>query len=355
MSKAAKIIIGIIIAAIIVGGIWYVVTEKPAEKGTVKIGAILPLSGELAAMGEEIKKGVEMAADEYAKQGFNLKVIYEDDQSLSSTAAVNAARKLLDIDKIDVGLTMVVEEAKPIIPLFTDKKIPLLVLWDSNNFIKEAGEYIFSNGFSNEKTGEMMAEYAFNNLNLKKVAIIGIIDPAMEIFAGSFKTEFEKLEGKVIYNEEIMPDTKDFRTYIAKIKQLNPDGVYFLFMPLDNAIFLMQMKQLGLKAVPLNSESMTSDAINKAGVAAEGVYFTNIYTDEAQLLTEKYKARYNSDPMDSTLVSFGYDGIAKIANAIQVSQKSLKDSLAEIFGSNRSANRVEKIYKIINGKTVEAE
>ncbi len=357
MTKTLKIIIFIVIAVIVIVGIWYGVTRKPAEKEAIKIGVILPLSGELAALGEEVKRGIEIAADEYINY-IPLKIIYEDDQSLVPAAAVSGAKKLLDIDKIDIGLTSVVEESKPITPLFVNKKIPLLVLWDSNKFIKEAGEYLFSNGFSTEKSAETLATYAFNDLNLRNVAIIGIIDPAMEIFSGSFKGKFENLGGKIVYNEEVMPNTADFRTSILKIKQSNPDGVYFLFMPLDNATFLMQAKQLGLRAVLLGADGMTQDAIIEAKDASEGIYFTNIHTGKAGLLTEKYKAKYNSDPIDPTLVSIGYDGMAKAVEAVEISRKSgepLKDSMDQIFGPSRSAERVEKIYKVVGGKAVEVK
>ena len=72
--------------------------------------------------GEEIKKGVDIAVSEYKDKGIDINVIYEDDQSLSPTIAVNAANKLLNIDKIDVGLTLLVEESRPIAPIFNKKK-----------------------------------------------------------------------------------------------------------------------------------------------------------------------------------------------------------------------------------------
>ena len=103
-----KIIWVIIIIAIIAGAVFLLGRENGdiSKNNPIKIGAILPLTGDLAFLGEEIKKGIDLGVAEYKDRGININVIYEDDQSLSLTASVNAANKLLNIDKVDVGLTM---------------------------------------------------------------------------------------------------------------------------------------------------------------------------------------------------------------------------------------------------------
>ena len=352
-----KIIWAIIIIAIITGVVFlFGKGGKDVYKNeTIKIGAILPLTGDLAFLGEEIKKGIDIAVLEYKDKGVDINVIYEDDQSLSPIVAVNAANKLLNIDKINAGLTLLVEESRPIAPIFNKKEIPLLVLWDSNNFIQESGDYIFSNGFSTEIAGKSMANFAYNKLGLKTVAIIGHIDLWADIITKSFKNEFEVLGGRVVYNEQFNIDTKDYRTAILKIKQLNPNIVYFPMLPMNSVQFLTQAKQFDLKSVFLTGDSFISDAISKAGDASEGVYFTNIYTLNENRLFEKYKKFYNSNPVDITLVSFGYDGIIKVVGLGNKSSKKIKENLESLFGNERSANRVEKIFQVQKGIPVEVK
>ena len=134
-----------------------------------------------------------------------------------------------------------------------------------------------------------MANFAYNKLGLKTVAIIGHIDLWADIITKSFKNEFEVLGGRVVYNEQFNIDTKDYRTAILKIKQLNPDAVYFPMLPMNSVQFLTQVKQVSLKSIFLTGDSFISDVINKAGDASEGVYFTNIYTLNENSLLEKYK------------------------------------------------------------------
>ncbi len=354
-----RIIWAIILIALVATAIFFLEERDKSilknENDSIKIGVILPLTGDLAFLGEEIKKGIDLAVSEYKDRGIDINVIYEDDQSLSSVIAVSAANKLLNIDKIDAGLTVFIEESRSISPIFNKEKVPLLVLWDSNNFILESGDYVFSNGFSTELAGESMADFAYNKLGVRSVAIIGHIDPWANIITKSFKNKLEIMGAKVAYNEQFNIDTKDYRTAIIQIKKLNPDAVYFPMLPMNSVQFLAQAKQLGLKSIFLTGDSFISDAINKAGSASEGVYFTNIYTISENGLFERYNKFYKSSPIDITLVSFGYDGIIKTAGSGNRSSKKIKENLESAFGDKRSASRVEKIFKVQEGIPVEVK
>ncbi len=58
----------------------------------------MPLTGPYAFLGEEFKKGIDLAADEAQKNNIKFDLIYEDDQGDFGTGVVNAARKLLDVN-----------------------------------------------------------------------------------------------------------------------------------------------------------------------------------------------------------------------------------------------------------------
>lgn len=335
-------------------------TEKIVESSAlkqIKIGAILPLSGPVAVYGTESQKGIQLAIEELnAEKGLNITAIYEDDKSLVSTAAVEAANKLTNIDKVDLVLTMVVEEAKPTMPIFREQKIPLVVMWDDNRYIKEGGEFVFSNGFSTEKTGERIADFAFNNLGLRNITIIRHEDSWAELISEAFKSRFEGLGGLIVYQESLAPDQPDFKTVITKAISKNPDGVYFPLLPPTSAQFLIQANQLGLNAVRFTGDAFTQDVIDAAGSSAEGIYLTNGYADSPETLTARYKQRFGTDPIDVTIFAAGYDGVKKIENALDgTSVKSVKDRLDEIFGPSHSASKVEKIFQIEKGRRVIVE
>ena len=348
ISEYKLVLISVAFLVILSGGC----VKKDGKE--IKIGAILPLTGDLAFLGEEIRKGIDIAVEEVRQEGLSLKVFYEDDQSLSPVAAVNAANKLIKSDKINIGLTMLVEESRPIAPIFNKEEVPLLVLWDSNRFIKESGVYIFSNGFSTEKAGETMARFAYARLGLRKIAIVKHVDPWAEIITESFSTEFKDLGGAIDFNETLQLGEKDYRTVITKLKNKEPDGVYLALLPPHSALFLIQAKEARIRVPLLTGDALIQDVIKTAGESAEGVYFTNIYTEQsiATALTEKYKKKYKNESLDISLASFGYDGITKVVEASKFN-KSLQENFIFIFGKNRSADRIEKIYQVNKGKPIE--
>lgn len=79
------------------------ITSSESRSGSIKIGAILPLTGDSAAWGEQGKYGIELAVEEInAKGGINgkkLEVVYEDSQAIPKNAIISI-QKLINIDKV---------------------------------------------------------------------------------------------------------------------------------------------------------------------------------------------------------------------------------------------------------------
>ncbi len=61
---------------------------------------------------------------------------------------------------------------------------------------------------------------------------------------------------------------------------------------------------------------------------------------------------FGSDPMDTALVSFGYDGVMKIFEASQAAS-NITDGLTKVFNGSHAEPRLEKMFKVENGHPVE--
>ena len=261
--------------------------------------------------------------------------------------------------------------AKAVMPVFEQNKIPLIVAWDSTDEI-EAGDYIFSTGFSTEAAGEKMGIFAFNQLNLRTAAIVLHQDEWSEIIAPSFRTAFEAQGGEIVLEESVVWGETDFKVIIEKIKEKEVDGVYLPLVPFGAELFLKQAKELGLEAQFLSGDAFIADVIIAAENAAEGVYFTNISAEEnevSQALTEKYLAKYGTEPIAFPMVAFGYDAVLAIKNAAEstegVSPETIKEALYSVdfvgaggrikINPNGLSGRIEKIFVVQNGEPVLAE
>ncbi|MBU0636056.1 ABC transporter substrate-binding protein, partial [Candidatus Micrarchaeota archaeon] len=274
-------------------------------------------------------------------------------------------------DRIDVGIVPFVHCGKVIMPVFEQNQVPLILAWDSTQEIAP-GDYIFSTGFSTEAAGKKMANFAFNQLNLRKTAIAFHQDEWSEIIAPSFKQEFESLGGTIVLEEGVLVGETDFKTIIEKIKSNGVDSVYLPFVPFGTDLFLKQAKELGLEAQLLSGDAMILDIIIAAGSAAEGVYFTNIFAEDnevSQKLSEKYHEKYEIEPEALSIVAFGYDSMMTIKNAAEsvetISSETIKDALYSVdfvgaggqikINPNGLSDRIEKVFVVQNGEPVLAE
>lgn len=352
------------------------------EINEIKIGAILPLTGELAFIGEEIQKGMMLAVEEINqnnliknKKLIKLKIIFEDDQLVNPRIATTAAHKLINVDKVSATVVTAVNDAKSIAPIFESAKIPLIVLWDSNKDI-ESWQYIFSTGFSTEKAGKSMADFAYNNLKLKNVVIVSHIDEWADIISNSFIKEFKSLGGNIIFQEKVPVEESDFRTILTKIKSsADIDGIYLPFAPMNTDLFLKQAKELGINIPIMTGDAFTDEVIGNAGFAAEGVYYTNIFVEDnenTKHLIDLYLKKYNKEPSALVFVTFGYDSVMLLKEAMlksnEITTITPKEIQKNLYGLSMEgsggyieikesgmADRIEKIFKIVDGKPIFVE
>ncbi len=336
--------------------------EKPFT-----IGGILSLTGDYGIFSEDIQRGMELAIrDEQQKGNPAVRLIVEDDRTLMGAYTATAAQKLLNVDRVDGVIVAIVQQAKPIINIMNKAAVPLLVTWDSNNLLKNAGPYVFSIGYSTEGAADTMARFAVAQ-KIKKVAVINNKDEWSTIIADAFAESFTRHGGTVAYRAEASIKETDYRTFILRSKEAHVDGVYIPLVPPNVAIFLRQAEQLGLTATFMTGDAFLEDDRAKAGAAAEGVYFTNIYAEDSEALQSAYQANYNHAPFDISFVSFGYDGVKTFLEARRIALEQdtpLPEALKKVYfrgstgmeikmGGSRFSEREEKLYQVKNGKTAE--
>src|SRR5215470_10005250 len=113
-----------------------------AEDKTIKIGALLPISGPGAYFGTQDKQGVELALEELNKTGVNgyKFVIQYEDSSCAPLPATQAAKRLLEQFTPDVVIGEECSDATlAVMPLIEQAKVPLINAGSSSIRITEPG------------------------------------------------------------------------------------------------------------------------------------------------------------------------------------------------------------------------
>ena len=206
-------------------------SKKPLEAKEIRIGAILPLTGDGALYGQMARKAIELAVEEInAKKGTGEKkfsVVYEDSQ-LKPDLAVNAATKLITVDKVLAIIgPMTSNEFIPVIPIAQKYKIPIISPSATSREITELGSYKFRTIVSDIYDGTAMARFAFDKMGFRKAAVFSVDEAGPHGVSTAFMEEFKRLGGQIVAQEKGDRDGVDFRTQITKIKAAEPDSVYF--------------------------------------------------------------------------------------------------------------------------------
>lgn len=364
-----KNILGIVAVVIAVIVIMFVARgDKANENATseITVGAILPMTGDLGFVGQEMERGMQIALDDYTDLGIRL--IVEDNKSMDITTSVNALSKLVKIDNSVAVLNVAVNTQKALDPILKDQKVPGVVLWDNNEAITGMSEYSYAIGFSTEGAGRDMARFAYDKLGVRTVGIISMVEEWSELTSSAFANEFVKLGGEVVIYEKTQVDESDFRTVIAKMKQKNPDAIYFPQYPLPTDIIIKQIRATEYKGKLLTGDGFSDVDIVNLGELTEGIYLTQLWLED-ESFRSKYVAEYGSDtnPINLAFAGLGYDGIKLVAEVVkelneegeQVTAETIQSKLSSqsfagvtgdtVIGTDRMADKYEKILKVENG------
>ncbi|MCX7905327.1 MAG: ABC transporter substrate-binding protein [Elusimicrobiales bacterium] len=306
------------------------------KTNTITIGAILPLTGKQARYGQYIKQAIDLAVEEINQQGGingkKLSIIYEDDQA-EPTKAANIMLKFASFTKVPIvfgswASSCVLAQA----PIAEKYKIPILAEAQSPK-IRYAGDYVFRIQPDTSLYIKKLVPYVFQQLSIKKIAIVYVTTEYGLGAEEKFRTEFENLGGKVIYSEGFPQNTTDFRNIISKLKNLSIDAIYIPAM-VETSYFIKQAKEFSVNAKIIAGPPIESqESIEIAGNALEGVIYPHHFDpDSSDSLVRKfissYQKKYNEAP--EGYAALAYDAIYVIAKVLKESgedREKIKNNL----------------------------
>jgi branched-chain amino acid transport system substrate-binding protein len=295
---------------------------RKQESSTVRVGVILPLTGDAAVYGKALKNGIELAlSEDSASSQPKVALIYEDDQGQASQA-VSAAHRLIDIEKVPaiIGGAMS-STAEAIIPICDLAHVVLLSPTATKPSLTRVGSYFLRLWPSDDYDGKVMAETAYHKLGLKRVNILYVNVAYGVGITEVFAREFEQLGGIVVSKDGYAQGTTDFRTLLTKIQAADPEAIYLPGYVSEVTQVLKQATELGIKARFLGVNSLYDPKlIEIAGNAAEGAVFTyptfDVTSTEplvARFITA-YKTKYGSEP--DAFAAQGFDSFRILAKVL---------------------------------------
>jgi branched-chain amino acid transport system substrate-binding protein len=389
-KKTVSIIIITFLAGFLIGfGIGNTKTPKqgfapssstPAKNSSpmpdIKLGVMLPLTGDLANLGASAKAGTEVAIEEINSQGgingSKIRALIEDSKCQPKDSA-SIAQKFISIDKVNAILGDICSgDTLAASPIVEAAATPLISPCSSNPDITNAGDYIFRVFPSDAFQGVRAAEHAKNELHFNKAAILYVNNAYGNGLKETFKKRFLELGGEIATEEGYGQGSNDLRTQLLKIKEANPEIVYFPSYTEDAIVGLKQKNEIGaINAIFLGTDAWADPKLfNETRESAEGTEWLEVKSYAApQNFQTKMAAKLGTDEIPACGPQ-SYDIVYLLKKAIENSGETagagLKNELYKTklqgisgdieFDQNGDLKKAEYVIKTVqNGKVEELE
>jgi branched-chain amino acid transport system substrate-binding protein len=355
MKKLSPVLVLLMVVSLILGACATPAGPTTgAAAGTIKIGGIGELTGDIPAVGASFKNAAEMAVNEINDAG-GLDVggqkhkveFYLEDNAGKADQSASAAQKLITQQNVVAIIGPNASRyAIPASEIAESSKVVLISPWSTNAKLTlqansdKPKQYVFRACFIDPFQGQVVAKFALNDLKTKNAAVL--YDVASEYnkgIADVFKATYEQNGGKVVAFETYTTNDKDFTAQLTKIKDAAPDVIFLPNYYSEVPLQIQQAHRLGITVPFLGSDSWGSEELIKlCGKDCEGYYFSTHYaadnaTPVAKKFIDAYKAKYNATPDDVAALTYDAFGLlwTALKNAGKVDDRqAVRDAMAKI-------------------------
>lgn len=296
--------------------------------GTIKIGAIIPLTGSQASIGEEEQRGLQMAMDKLKGRqilGKKVEIKVEDDKS-DPTSGVSAVEKLLTKDQVWALIGGYSSTTSYSIMGAIRNRQPLTV-WSGGGSVKLEDDFGKEKWFFHLHPWDYHYQESIGQF-------VGTINPKPQSIAIAYEDQLygtshakiakpilEQLGLKVVLYEPFKSGATDYTPLLTKVKNLNPDVFYWIGYTGDSILLTRQAKEIGLNPkMMMDTVGVGVPDYRKAvGSNAEGVVGIEVWSPAAtfpasdkyaqdfpstETWVKEYTQRYNREPNYWSLITY---------------------------------------------------
>jgi len=292
---------------------------------TVKIGALLPMTGQQQSTGVQISAAIRLYMAQHGDTvaGRKIQVIIKDDGAVPDNSK-RLAQELIVNDKVNfvVGFG-VTPTALAVAPLATEARVPQIVMAAGTSIITERSPYIVRTSFTLPQSTVVMADWALKNGIRKVVSIVSDYAPGVDA-EGSFKDTFAKGGGQLLEAIRVPLANPDFAPFLQRARDAKPDAV-FIFVPSgQGGTFVKQFIERGLDKAGIRiigpGDVTDDDLLNGMGDQVIGTVTAHMYSaaHPSQMNKDYVAAFKKANPrLRPNFMSVGgYDGMHLIYEAL---------------------------------------
>ena len=296
-----------------------------AAQEAVKVGLILPMTGQQATTGKQIAAAAKlyMELNGNIVAGKKIELVIRDDATVPETTK-RVAQELIVNEKVKFiagfGIT---PSALVVAPLATQAKVPAIVMAAGTSIITEKSPYIARTSFTLGQSSVITADWAAKEGIKKVVTLVSDYGPGHDAEA-SFKQRFLTAGGQVVGELRVPLASPDFAPFLQRARDASPDAI-FIFVPSgQGAALVRQFMERGLDKAGIRiigpGDVMDDDLLNGMGDAVIGTTTVHMYSaahpsEKNKAFVAAFQKANNFRP--NFMAVGGYDGMHLIYEALK--------------------------------------
>ncbi len=296
-------------------------------QGTVKIGVILPYSGQFADAATQMDDGIKLYLEQHGDTlgGKKVEIIRKDVGGIAPPVAKRLAQELVTRDNVDIlaGFCLT-PNALAAAGISAEAKKFMVVMNAATAIVTTKSPYMIRTSLTVPQLDETLGNWAAKNGLKSAYTMVTNYGPGLDAEA-SFDKGFKDGGGQIVGSVRMAVQNPDFTAYVQRAKDLKPQGI-FVMIPggAQPGAFGKALAEVGVdpkKTEILGQLEIAQPAALKSmGGIAVGIITAGHYdVDHHSKLNEEFVKAYNAEfKRDPDFFAVGaYDGMHAIDLALQ--------------------------------------
>ncbi|WP_086091213.1 ABC transporter substrate-binding protein [Pseudorhodoplanes sinuspersici] len=308
-------------------GALLVLATTAQAQDTIKIGLIMPYSGQFADTAVQMDNGIKLYVQRYGATvaGKKIEFIRKDTGGVAPDVAKRLAQELVVRDGVDILAGFVLTpNALAAADVSASAKKLMVIMNAGTSIITTKSPYAVRTSVTLPQVSEAFGQWAAKNSVKKVYTMVSDFGPGHDAEQG-FQRAFKEAGGEIIGSVRFPVANPDFSAFVQRAKDLNPEAI-FLFVPAgaQPAAFAKALAERGLdakKVKVLGTGEVTAEAALKGmGDASLGILTAWNYdpqhdTGSNKAFVKDYVSAFGRTP--DFMSAGGYDGMHLIYEALK--------------------------------------
>lgn len=267
-----------------------------------RIGLLVPLSGEYAALGQAMYDGAMLAIEEHNRAtGENLSLVSLDTRG-DEVVAVLAARRLIDEENVIAIVGCLLSPTTvAVATLCQERGVPLVSPTATKETIGDLGPFVFQTNLTKDFETRMVARAAVLALRRERFGILYPQGEEGEALANRFRDEVQRWGGRVVVERGYDRSATDFGTLLREVRAVAPEALFVPAGPNEMRLIAPQLVFQDLRSQLLGPSSWNNSLLfREVGASLDRAVFPSdvalIPEADRQRFDQLWARRYPASP-----------------------------------------------------------